>query len=46
MGLSFWFLSIAVRTLPLGTAYPVWVGIGAVGSVALGWRRNLSRLTA
>lgn len=33
---SFWFLSIAVRTLPLGTAYPVWVGIGAVGSVAVG----------
>ena len=29
-------LGIAVRTLPLGTAYAVWTGIGAVGSVILG----------
>jgi quaternary ammonium compound-resistance protein SugE len=29
-------LGIAVRTLPLGTAYAVWTGIGAVGSVLLG----------
>ena len=36
MALSFWLLSLALRTLPLGTAYPVWVGIGAVGSVAVG----------
>ncbi|WKW12895.1 multidrug efflux SMR transporter [Pseudogemmatithrix spongiicola] len=36
MALSFWLLSIAMRSLPLGTAYPVWVGIGAVGSVVAG----------
>lgn len=36
MALSFWLLSLALRTLPLGTAYPVWVGIGAVGSVVFG----------
>ena len=29
-------LGVAVRTLPLGTAYAVWTGIGAVGSVLLG----------
>jgi quaternary ammonium compound-resistance protein SugE len=29
-------LGVAVRTLPLGTAYSVWVGIGAVGTAALG----------
>jgi quaternary ammonium compound-resistance protein SugE len=29
-------LGVAVKTLPLGTAYAVWVGIGAVGTAALG----------
>ncbi|MBN1239684.1 MAG: quaternary ammonium compound efflux SMR transporter SugE [Gammaproteobacteria bacterium] len=29
-------LALAVRTLPLGTAYAVWTGIGAVGTVLLG----------
>ena len=29
-------LGIAMRSLPVGTAYAVWVGIGAVGTVALG----------
>lgn len=33
---SMWLLAIAARTLPIGTAYPVWVGIGAVGAVLLG----------
>lgn len=33
---SFWLLGLAMRTLPLGTAYSVWVGIGAVGAVILG----------
>jgi quaternary ammonium compound-resistance protein SugE len=33
---SMGLLGLAVRTLPLGTAYAVWTGIGAVGSVALG----------
>jgi len=33
---SFWFLAIAVRTLPLGTAYAVWTGIGVIGTTALG----------
>ena len=33
---SFGLLSLAVRTLPIGTAYAVWVGIGAVGTAVLG----------
>ncbi|KRM11883.1 multidrug efflux SMR transporter [Paucilactobacillus suebicus] len=36
MILSFWFLAKAVKTLPLGIAYPVWTGIGAVGTIILG----------
>jgi quaternary ammonium compound-resistance protein SugE len=34
--LSFWLLGVAMRDLPVGTAYGVWVGIGAVGTVVLG----------
>jgi quaternary ammonium compound-resistance protein SugE len=33
---SFVLLGIAIRSLPVGTAYSVWVGIGAVGTVVLG----------
>ncbi|MGH9162187.1 MAG: DMT family transporter [Vicinamibacteraceae bacterium] len=33
---SFGMLSVSMRTLPLGTAYTVWTGIGAVGAFALG----------
>jgi quaternary ammonium compound-resistance protein SugE len=34
--ISMFLLSVALRTLPLGTAYTVWTGIGAVGTVLLG----------
>lgn len=34
--LSFWLLGMAMRTLPLGTAYAVWTGIGAVGAAIMG----------
>lgn len=33
---SFYFLSLALRHLPLGTAYAVWTGIGAVGAFIIG----------
>ncbi|KFN52137.1 hypothetical protein N790_12640 [Arenimonas malthae CC-JY-1] len=33
---SFYLLSLAMRSLPLGTAYGVWVGIGAVGAAIAG----------
>lgn len=36
MILSFLFLSQATKTLPLGTAYGVWTGIGALGAVIVG----------
>lgn len=33
---SFWLLAIAMRSLPLGTAYTIWTGIGAVGAFVVG----------
>ncbi len=36
LALSMTLLAKAVQTLPIGTAYPVWTGIGAVGTVLLG----------
>jgi quaternary ammonium compound-resistance protein SugE len=35
-GLSFWLLGLALRQLPVGTAYAVWTGIGAVGAAIFG----------
>ena len=34
--LSFWLLGLALRQLPVGTAYAVWTGVGAVGAAILG----------
>lgn len=36
MAISVWFLAVAMRQLPLGTAYVIWTGIGAVGSFLVG----------
>lgn len=36
MILSFYFLALALRTLPLGTAYATWTGIGAIGTLVVG----------
>lgn len=33
---SFYFLSLSLKNLPLGTAYAIWTGIGTVGTVTLG----------
>ena len=46
---SMYLLSVAARTIPIGTAYAVWVGIGAAGAVVLGMLllgepRNAGRL--
>ncbi len=35
-GVSFYLLAVALRELPVGTAYAVWTGIGAVGTAVLG----------
>lgn len=34
--LSFWLLALAMKVLPVGTAYAVWVGIGAAGAAIFG----------
>ena len=36
MAISLGLLGIAMKSLPLGTAYAVWVGVGAVGTALLG----------
>ena len=36
LAISMGLLALAVRNLPIGTAYAVWTGIGAVGTVSLG----------
>lgn len=36
MAVSVWMLSLAMKTIPVGTAYAVWTGIGAVGVAILG----------
>jgi quaternary ammonium compound-resistance protein SugE len=36
MGLSMVLLALSARTLPIGTAYAVWTGIGAAGTAVLG----------
>ena len=51
MFVSFGLLSVAMKTLPLGTAYTVWTGIGAVGAfivgvTVLGEQLSVMRVTA
>jgi len=36
LGGSMWLLTYAVRSIPLGTAYAIWVGIGALGTALAG----------
>jgi quaternary ammonium compound-resistance protein SugE len=36
IALSFGLMALALRSLPFGTAYAVWTGIGAVGSIVVG----------
>ena len=36
MGVSFALLSLAMKSLPMGTAYVIWTGIGAVGAFVVG----------
>lgn len=48
MGASFLLLARATKTLPLSIAYPIWTGIGAVGSILVGvilFKDSLSPLT-
>lgn len=36
MIVSFWLLAHAMKSLPVGTAYSVWVGVGSIGTVIFG----------
>lgn len=36
MLVSIWLLGVAMKSLPVGTAYAIWVGVGAVGTAVLG----------
>lgn len=36
MALGLFFLALALRTLPIGTAYAIWTGIGTIGTVIFG----------
>ena len=36
MALSVWLLAVAMKTIPMGTAYAVWTGVGAVGGFVAG----------
>jgi quaternary ammonium compound-resistance protein SugE len=36
MGVSIYLLSLALKSIPLGTGYAVWVGIGAIGTAVAG----------
>jgi len=36
MAISFWLLALALKVLPIGTAYAVWTGIGATGTAIIG----------
>ena len=36
MAVSFWLLSLALKELPIGTAYAIWTGIGAAGTAIFG----------
>lgn len=36
MVISLWLLGLAMKTLPVGTAYGVWVGVGVIGTVIMG----------
>jgi quaternary ammonium compound-resistance protein SugE len=36
MAMSVYLLSVSLKTIPVGTAYAVWTGIGAVGTAILG----------
>lgn len=45
--LGFYFLALAMREIPLGTAYAIWTGLGATGAVIMGvtlFKEPMSRL--
>jgi len=45
-GVSFYFLSLALRTIPVGVAYAIWSGVGIVLIATIGWLLFRQRLDA
>jgi small multidrug resistance pump len=45
-GVSFYFLSLALRAIPVGVAYAIWSGVGIVLISAIGWALFKQRLDA
>ena len=45
-GLSFWFLSMTLRIIPVGTAYAVWAGLGTASVALIGWLFLKEAMTA
>jgi multidrug transporter EmrE-like cation transporter len=45
-GLAFYFLSLALRTIPVGIAYAIWSGVGIVMITAIGWVLFAQKLDA
>jgi len=45
-GAAFYFLSLALRTIPVGVAYAVWSGVGIVLIAAIGWVLYAQKLDA
>ena len=44
MAISFWLLSVAMKSIPIGTAYAVWTGIGAIGVAIISLARLMNFL--
>ena len=36
MSVSFWLLALSLRSIPIGTGYAIWTGIGAIGAAVVG----------
>jgi|SRR5437868_1505557 small multidrug resistance pump len=45
-GAAFWFLSLTLKTIPIGVAYAVWSGVGIVLVTAAAWALYRQRLDA
>ena len=44
--IAFWFMAVAIRSIPVGIAYAVWSGVGIVVITAVGWAVYDQRLDA
>ncbi len=45
-GAAFWFLSLTLRTIPIGVAYAIWSGVGVAAITTVGWFLHDQKLDA